>query len=697
MDNNFDSILDMYLFEENTLLEQLDEILLKAEEEQAFDKECIDEIFRIMHTIKGSSAMMNFRSIMEISHKVEDLFYYIRENGINKKYNEELVNLVFKFTDFIKGEIVKIENGEQLLEELQPFEQEILEFLQLICNESEIIENSEITEASEEAALTNENYTETKNSTLKYEININFDDDCGMENLRAFFIVNSLQELGIEFSYKPDEVENDSSKSSEIIKNGFSVYFYDLSSLEDGERVVKQALNVKNYTMKEIDECNNQSSENKEKLIFSEPEQKHEVLNKNIHNQDEKLVQPTKNKTGNQETSSKHNKQNLITVNLSKLDNLVDIVGEIVIAESMVTSNSEIKKLNLESFTKSSRQLRKLTDELQDIVMSLRMVPVSGIFQKMKRIVRDMGKELNKEVELILLGEETEVDKTIIDGISDPIMHLVRNAMDHGIETTEERLNKGKNSKGTIILSAANSNGEIHITVEDDGKGFDTEKILSKAKLKGLLKKPEIEYTTKEIYQLLMLPGFSTNDQVTEYSGRGVGMDVVKSNVEKVGGSVVLESKIHMGTAITFQIPLTLAIVSGMQVVVGDSEYIIPIKNIQQSFKAELKDVVISTDGSEMIILRDICYPVVRLHQFYNLHTEINKLEDGILILVESGSNAVCLFVDKIVGEQQVVVKPLPSIFSKYKIKESGISGCSILGDGSINLILDVKNLIESM
>ncbi len=695
MDNNFDSMLDMYLFEENTLLEQLDEILLKAEEEQAFDKECIDEIFRIMHTIKGSSAMMNFRSIMEISHKVEDLFYFIRENGINKKYNEELVNLVFKFTDFIKGEIVKIEQGNPLLEELQPFEQEILEFLKLISTETEL---SEVSYASEEVALTKiilSDNIETKKSTLNYEININFDEDCGMENLRAFFIVNSLQELGIEFSYKPDDVENNSASSTEIIKNGFSVYFNDVSSLEDGEKVVKQALNVKNYIMKEVD--NNHASEDNDKLNFSEPEQKHEELNKTIENYDEKLVQPTKNKIVNQETSTKQNKQNLITVNLSKLDNLVDIVGEIVIAESMVASNSEIKKLNLESFTKSSRQLRKLTDELQDIVMSLRMVPVSGIFQKMKRIVRDMGKELNKDVELVLFGEETEVDKTIIDGISDPIMHLVRNAMDHGIETTEERLKKGKNPKGTIILSAANSNGEIHITVEDDGKGFDTEKILSKAKLKGLLKKSESEYTTKEIYQLLMLPGFSTNDKVTEYSGRGVGMDVVKSNVEKVGGSVVLESKMHTGTAITFQIPLTLAIVSGMQVVVGESEYIIPIKNIQQSFKAELKDVVLSTDGSELIILRDICYPVIRLHQFYNLHTEVNKLEDGILILVESGNNAVCLFVDKIVGEQQVVVKPLPTIFSKYKIKESGISGCSILGDGSINLILDIKNLIESM
>lgn len=700
MDNNFDSVLDMYLFEENTLLEQLDEILLKAEKEQAFDKECVDEIFRIMHTIKGSSAMMNFKSIMEISHKVEDLFFYIRENGINKKFNECLVNLVFKFTDFIKGEILKIEQGVQLTEEILPFEQEIMEFLLLISGDFDEDDTSEFNNSLEnkmlaQSAITAVNEVSAEKSL--YEININFDDDCGMENLRAFFIVSSLQDLGVAFSYKPDDVENNSSTAAEIIKNGFSVFFYDELSLKDGEKIIKQALNVKNYTIKYEEELNNELNEKTDELVITLAEQKKEQLNKIIQNQDENLIQTSKNKTAMQDTSSKHSKQNLITVNLSKLDFLVDIVGEIVIAESMVSSNSDIKNLNLESFTKSSRQLRKLTDELQDIVMSLRMVPVSGIFQKMKRIVRDMGKELNKDVELILVGEETEVDKTIIDGISDPIMHLVRNAMDHGIETTEERINKGKNPKGTIILSAANSNGEIHITVEDDGKGFDQEKILEKAKLKGLLKKPENEYTTKEIYQLLMLPGFSTNDTVTEYSGRGVGMDVVKSNVEKVGGSVVLESKIDIGTSIIFQIPLTLAIVSGMQIVVGESEYIIPIKNIQQSFKAELKNVLLDTDGNEMIILRDICYPVVRLHKLYNIHSDANKLEDGILILVESGNNAVCLFVDKIIGEQQVVVKPLPSIFSKYKIKESGISGCSILGDGSINLILDIKNLIESI
>ncbi|MBP1925720.1 two-component system chemotaxis sensor kinase CheA [Sedimentibacter acidaminivorans] len=687
MDNNLDSVLDMYLFEENTLLEQLDEILLKAESEQAFDKDCVDEIFRIMHTIKGSSAMMQFNSIMTISHKVEDLFYYIRENGVEKQYNERLVNLVFKFTDFIKGEISKIEQGEALEENLDDFEKEIHNFLQVISGEKSVEESSTGNSAPlEEAALT-ETLIESDTSTEKiYCIKIFFDDDCGMENLRAFFIVNQLSEMGVEFTNKPESVENNSEAAAEIVKDGFFVFLKDKDSLDAGIRVVKGALNVKNYTVIEF----NDEKKSDKSLI------KNNSVNENEGRNIKSQVKKAENKK-NSEVIGKHNKQSLITVNLSKLDSLVDIVGEIVIAESMVSSNSEIKNLNLESFTKSSRQLRKLTDELQDIVMSLRMVPVSGIFQKMKRIVRDMGKELNKDVELVLIGEETEVDKTIVDGISDPIMHLVRNAMDHGMESTDERILKGKDPKGTIELSASNTGGEIHITVEDNGKGFDTEKILAKAKTKGLLQKPENEYSAKEIYQLLMLPGFSTNETVTEYSGRGVGMDVVKSNVEKVGGTVVLDSKQDKGTAITFKIPLTLAIVSGMQVVVGDSELIIPIKNIQQSFKVKSQDIIHNTDGQEMIILRDKCYPVVRLHNFFNIETNVTNIDDGILILVEAGENKVCLFVDKIIGEQQVVVKPLPTIFNKYKIKESGVSGCSILGDGSINLILDISSLIESL
>ena len=671
MDNNLDSVLDMYLFETNSLLELLDNILLKAESNLSFDKECMDEIFRAMHTIKGSSAMMQFDSIMTISHKIEDLFYYIRENGIDQKYNEELVNLVFKITDFIKGEIVKVEEGLELEKNLDPLENEIKLFLNSIKKETKE-EIYQIENLKSNIAITEEN-NQTKGCT--YAIRIIFDDDVSMENLRAFIIVNQLRETGIEFEYKPENIENIPETSQEIIENGFFVYV-NKEYLDTATEVISKALNVKNYTVFEYNE---------------------EVQN---NKEDETIINQTRCSTdlnnSNLSANSKQCRQSLITVNLSKLDKLVDIVGELVIAESMVESDADIKKLNSESFKKSTRQVRKLTDELQDIVMSLRMVPISGTFNKMHRIVRDMGKELNKDVELVLNGEDTEIDKTIADCISDPIMHLVRNAMDHGIEPEEKRISKGKNKKGKITLSAFNTWGEIHITVEDDGRGFDSEKILEKAEAKGLLTKPASEYTQKEAFQFLMLPGFSTNDDITEYSGRGVGMDVVKSNVEKVGGTIVLESNEGLGSKITFKIPLTLTIVSGMQVVVGNSEFIIPIKSIHQSFKTKKSEIIHNPEQGEMILIREKCYRIIRIHEYFNINTDITNIEDGILIFVESGDNSACLFVDKIIGEQQVVVKPLPIIFNKYNLKESGIYGCSILGDGSINLILDVGNLMES-
>jgi two-component system chemotaxis sensor kinase CheA len=679
MDNNNFAVLDMYLFETNSLLDQLDEILLKAESELGFDKECIDEIFRIMHTIKGSSAMMQFGSIMAISHKIEDLFYYIRDNGIEQKFNEDLINLVFKFTDFIKGEIVKIEEGLELEKNIEPFEKEILDFLNEITGTEDGSANKPETNI-DEAALTAhapetaiEEKTALKN--IKYEIKIIFDDEIQMENLRAFIIVNQLSEADVDFKYKPENVDRVPETANEIIKNGFRVYVNDKESLDKALDVVKGSLNVKNYTV----------IEHKGEII---PEKN----NAKVQNGTAKSCDVSRNGS-----NSKNSKQSLITVNLSKLDKLVDIVGELVIAESMVESDVEIKKYNSESFKKSTRQMRKITDELQDIVMSLRMVPVSGIFQKMKRIVRDMGKELNKEVELILKGEDTEIDKAIADTISDPIMHLVRNAMDHGIESEDERINKGKNKVGRIVLSASNAGGEIHIAVTDDGRGFEPEKIMEKAIEKRLLTKPESEYTQKDIFQLLMLPGFSTNESITEFSGRGVGMDVVKSNVEKVGGTVVLDSEPGEGTEITFRIPLTLTIVSGMLVMVGNTVFIIPIKNIQQSFRVGEKDIVKKDKKSELIIIREKCYHILRLNEYFNINTNVTNIEDGILILVESGHNSICLFVDEIIGEQQVVVKPLPVVLNKYNLKESGISGCSILGDGSINLILDIGNIIDSM
>jgi two-component system chemotaxis sensor kinase CheA len=363
----------------------------------------------------------------------------------------------------------------------------------------------------------------------------------------------------------------------------------------------------------------------------------------------------------------------------------------------MVISNPELEGLQLESFHKAARDLRKLTDELQDTVMSIRMVPLSGPFQKMNRIVRDMKKALGKDVELIIEGDNTEVDKSIVDNLNDPLMHLVRNCMDHGIETSaEDRIANGKPAKAYIKLAAVNASGEVIITISDDGKGIDHERVLDKAERLGLLMKPRGDYTEREAQNLITMPGFSTNEQVTEYSGRGVGMDVVKQNIEKCGGTVVVESKLGVGTTFVIKIPLTLAIIDGMEIEVGGTIFTIPISMIKQSFKVAEDQIIRDTQRGEMIMIRGECYPIMRLHERFNIMSDVINFEDGILLLVETENKSVCLFSDKLIGEQQVVVKPFPPYFSRYNIKGAGLSGCTIMGDGSIALIIDVTNLIEN-
>jgi two-component system chemotaxis sensor kinase CheA len=666
MDNNMESMLEVYLFEANDLLEHLDEILINCEKANSFDTDSINEIFRIMHTIKGSSAMMQFNSLMTISHKVEDLFYFVRENGINAKYNSELFDLMFKSSDFIKSEISKVENNEPLTTNIGTFEQEINDLLKKISGAPGTPEDVQDTSSPEECVSPDSGYP--------YSVRVFFEEETEMENLRAVMLVNSINDVYQQFTYQPTDIETNPHSAEEIIKNGFLISFREKEGMKSVLKLIENFVYTKNYTVLDGEE-NASAPVSGEKVAQNEGE----------------LVQETSN------PSHLAVKQNLINVNLSKLDNLMDLMGEIVITESMVTSTPTEQNASIDNnFTKASRQLRKLTDELQEVVMSIRMVPISGVFQKMNRVVRDMAKKLDKDVELKLVGEETEVDKTIIDNIGDPIMHLVRNSMDHGIETKQERAVSGKQAKGTVTLSAQNTGGEILITVQDDGKGIDKKSVLQKAKKQGMLKKPESEYSKREIYNFLLMPGFSTNEVVTEFSGRGVGMDVVKKNIEKIGGDVSLSSEFGKGTKITFKIPLTLAIVNGMKVSVGNTVFTLPINNIKQSFKVGKESIHFDPDMHEIIMVRNQYYPVLRLHKTFGLQTEITDIEQGIVILVETHEQAYCIFADALLGEQQVVVKSLPLYLNKYNVKETGITGCAILGDGSISLILDILNLYNN-
>ncbi len=701
MANNGDSILEMYLYETNSLLEQLDNIMLTAEQADTLSQEDVNEIFRIMHTLKGSAAMMEFEPLMTLAHRIEDLFYLIREGTmeiIPEEDKPKLFNLLFKFIDYFRGQIENIESG-------APLSNDIDSFVTII---NTVIDKINGTGAKkEESSESSASSSETDGvGGYPYTLHIHLDEGCGMENLRAFMVVNDVKECCSDFVVEPEDVD-DSSLAQTIAKDGFKLHFSTAVDRENAVKIielmgfVKSFEQIDNNSVAAEEQAPKKDEETKkeEPVVVAEAEPKPEPVV-------DKPVQRTKKAAGTPIAAQKEAatqghqiKQSLISVNLSKLDQLMAVVGEIVITEAMVTASPDLRGLEgvkLDNFNKSARQLRKLTDELQDISMSLRMVPVSGTFQKMRRIVRDMGQKLGRRARLTIIGEDTEIDKTIVDAISDPIMHIVRNSMDHGIEPDEKmRIAAGKDPEGEIILSAQNTGSEVIIKVEDDGGGVDTNAVLAKAIRQGLAN-PDAEYSQREIMNFLMMPGFSTNTEVTEFSGRGVGMDVVKKNIEAVSGVVQMTSEFGKGSCTTLKIPLTTAIMDGMEVAVGDSIFTIPIQNIRQSFKATKDDIIYDAMKGEMICKMDNFYPVLRLHNRYGLIPRAENTEDGIFVWVETSENSYCLFVDELLGEQQVVIKPLPSYLNTFGIKESGIVGCTILGDGNISLILDVSNLISS-
>ena len=381
----------------------------------------------------------------------------------------------------------------------------------------------------------------------------------------------------------------------------------------------------------------------------------------------------------------------MISVSVEKLDILMDLVGELVVSESMVSRNEAFNPLQNDLLEKAIRQHRKIINDVQDVAMSIRMVPLSAVFQKMKRLVRDISSKLDKEVNLILIGETTEVDKNIIESISDPLMHLIRNSLDHGIEDVERRKQAGKSAVGTIVLEAKNSGGDVLILVKDDGKGLDVDAIYKKALDKGLLTEEDPKPTDQELYSYIFKAGFSTKEEVSEYSGRGVGMDVAIRNIEKVGGSISVRSASGIGSTFIIKIPLTLSIIDGMRIRVADRTFILPITAIQQAFKVTKNQYLKDPSGNEMILYRGKAQHLIRLHELYTIPGALERIQEGIIIMIGNDDKQKALFADELLGEQQVVVKPL----SKYMKKIQGISGCAILGDGGISLILDLEELLK--
>lgn len=713
---NTEGMLDVYLFENQQLLEQLQEIVLDQKDEDCFDEDSINEIFRTMHTIKGSSGIMMFDNITAVSHKLEDVFYFLREAHPDNVPHMELVEHVLQVEDFISGEMEKIQNGDPADGDSTDIVAELDKFLTSIKGGKK--ENGKNTEISGNVHKEPSQFyiapVATEDSRF-YKIFITFSPDTEMANVHAYKIVYALKEIAEDLLYSPEDIISDESCAEPILQDGFKILLQTKSDKEEVRDIIGSG-----YEIEKVDIFECKAEEFFQGFDFGE-DTPHIDLESSVEDIETRASGKEEKDDGKKEDKAKiapgdfviqskepgkqkklardkpkAEKSSFISVNVSKMDQLMDLIGELVISESVVLQNPDLKVpgLNLDNFTKAAVQMSKISTDLQNVIMSMRMVPLTNTFQKMNRIVFDVSRKLGKDIEFEMIGEHTEVDKNIIEHISDPLMHMVRNAVDHGIETNEEREASGKTEKGKVILSAKTEAGKVWISVEDNGRGLDREKILKKARKQGLLEdgKPESAYTDKEVFQFITMPGFSTNEQVTEYSGRGVGMDVVVQNIQEISGMLDIDSTAGCGSTMSLKIPLTLAIINGIVVETGDASFVVEIGVIKEFVRVKEEMMICEPNGDEYIMIRGECFPVLRLGEWYGMDEDSYRksVEDGMMLIIEIEERKICLLVDRLIGEQEIVVKPIPSYIKKVK----GLSGCTQLGDGSIALILDPAGLM---
>lgn len=542
-------MLDTYLFECEQLLEQIQKIILEQKDREYFEEESIHEMFRAMHTIKGISAMMMFDEITRTAHKLEDVFFYLRECKVEKIEHTELAEGVLKVLDFIGEQLNKIGDGEVLEETAEKYVKELDVFLdKMKSSEKEkgkMIEKNTYKEPQQF-------YIPPKTTGVScfYKIHLTFREGLDLANVHAYKIVHGLKEIAEDMIYEPEDIISDDNTAEEILKHGFQILLQTQKSEDDLRKILKTG-----YALTKVDiivgtareYCKGFEEEKSEDRIYVPGDF---VIESKEPGKGKKLVK------------DRSDKVSYIRVDVQKMDQLMELLEELTISQTSVVGNPDLRVpgLSLERFDKAAEQMMSVSAKLQKTILSMRMVPLNSTFQKMNRIIFECARKLGKEIEFEMTGEDTELDKNIVEHISAPLMHLVRNSVDHGIETRQEREAAGKAKKGKITLSARTEAQGVRICVEDDGEGLHRDKILERAKKQGILQlsKPENEYTDKEVYQLITVPGFSTREEITEYSGRGVGMDVVVSNLQEINGKLDIESVPGQGCRMVMSIPLNI-------------------------------------------------------------------------------------------------------------------------------------------
>jgi len=681
----------IFIEEAGEIIEKLD-IDIICFEENSNDFNLLNEIFRGVHTLKGNANAFGFTRLGEFVHHFEDVLDYYRssKDEIEIHYLELFVNSVDVIKEVMNCELESTQH-------LPTSYTECLEKIKVLLDfKKEKKEPQEpTTGANSLKDLASEfglNCTEKLDDCV--ELSINNYKSIQTEELNLFKITLTLDsdsyKRGFDYTIFLKNIAQDA-HSLESFFNFENVAT--LVEFKSDENYISKVVIVvlTSQTLDNVTEIFEFlfDHEYDVNLVMQELEKEVDIVSKVDAKKEVDVKVNTSSTSQNTSSASNIAPKSMIRIDTFKLDELFDSVGELVIAQNFIAQNELISSIEDESINRSIETLSKITKKIQDRVMSLRMVAIKDTFDKMKRVVRDTSKKTEKEIELIVQGEETEIDKTMIDSLSDPLIHIIRNAIDHGLEANaEERIAAGKSTKGKITLKAFHKSGNIVISVSDDGRGINKDKVLSKAIDRGLITGDE-SLTDSQIFALLLQPGFSTAEAISDLSGRGVGLDVVKTSIEKLRGKIEIESKEGTGTTLSMILPLTLAIIDGMLVSTADETYIIPTLSVVESFRPEEEIVHIVKGKGEFVSLRGQYIPIVRLSDVFELKTQRVEPWNGILVCVETEGGRIAIMVDELIGRQQVVIKTLGK--SLAKLKE--ITGGVILGNGDIALILNVDEL----
>lgn len=700
-------IREVFLGEAKEILNNLESDIVRLEE-IGYDETTINAIFRAFHTLKGSSGIAGMTEIYEFSHQLENLLDRIRGGELD--VNDSIVDLIFDSIDWIKDEIFS-EGGDSEVSKKQRAD---LERRIRAVKGEEAPEEKDVGKASGEVAVKEDTGYQYYRVRALFRENI---FEYGIEPLMVMEDLFSLGEIvvrNVDKSRLPAFSEMDPEKCylgwEVVLKTDAGrdkvedvFLFVSEDNQIDIEEITKQYLSAE----KEAEQSEYQTEKRLgeilvEKGILSEEELENVVelqesektrlgdiiVKKGMATEDD-----VQDALKQQDQIKKKIAVSTIRVDTNKLDNLLNLLGEIVIGQSTLSRmTEELEDETAFQLKNALFGLDRSTREFQEQIMSIRMVPIGPTFDQFRRFVRDTAQQHKKKIRLIIEGADVELDKTVIEKIGDPLKHMIRNSIDHGLESEEERIRKGKDPHGTITLKAYHQEGNVYIDIIDDGGGINLDKVREKAEVVGLIGNEE-EASKEKLLSLLFNPGFSTATKVGDLSGRGVGMDVVKTNIEELRGTVQLLSEEGKGTTVRIKLPLTMAIIDGMLVKIGESVYIIPLLSVLESIQPKEEEIKTIEKKGEVIHVRGEYVTLIRSYDFFGIEPLYYNPWEALVVLVESGESRVGLMVDDLIGQQQIVIKSLDTDVTKSR----AVSGAAILGDGNVALILDIHGLIQDL